>query len=146
MDKRAVRITTVVIVFLLLLASSLGRQRGLAQSRGSALGTTGTIWGGEHVVLEVTPEGAMLEFDCATGTITKAVQLDAAGKFKVTGSFTRERPGPVVRDGNPAAVATYSGSIQGGTMKLTITSGTQDESQGEYVLVRGKRGHVMKCR
>ena len=94
----------------------------------------------------MTAEGATLEFDCASGTITKPVQLDAQGNFKITGTFIREHPGPVMRDGPPPAPATYTGSIQNGTMKLSIASGPQNESQGEYVLVQGKPGRVMKCR
>jgi len=117
-----------------------------AQSSQSALGATGTVWGGEHVKLEITPEGPTLVFDCATGTIAKPLRVDAQGDFKTTGTFTRERPGPVMRDGNPAVVATYSGSVQNGTMKLTITSSAGGENFGDYVLVQGKPGHVVKCR
>ena len=51
-----------------------------------------------------------------------------------------------MRDGPPPAPATYSGSIQNGTMKLSITSGAQNESQGEYVLTQGKPGKVFKCK
>jgi hypothetical protein len=110
------------------------------------LGPAGTIWGGEHVALEVTFEGSNLEFDCATGAITKPVQLDSPGKFKVAGTFTREHPGPVMRDGNAPTVAIYSGDLQGNTLKLNITAGPQNESAGDYVLRRGNSGRVMKCR
>lgn len=105
-----------------------------------------TIWGGQHVELEFTKDGGTLEFDCATGTITKPLAVDAHGKFRVSGTFTRERPGPTMRDGNPAASATYSGSVEGDTMHLTVVAGQNKESMGEYVLVRGQPGHVMKCR
>lgn len=134
---------TVIILLGLLIA---GIPDAKAQSGSSKLGATGTVWGGQHVKLEVTLEGATLEFDCASGTITRPLQLDAQGNFKTTGTFIREYPGPVMRDGPPPAPATYSGSIQNGTMKLSITSGPQNESQGEYVLVQGKPGRVMKCK
>jgi len=136
---------SVTILTLLLLTGLATLPRTQAQASGPAFGATGTVWGGQHVELEVTPEGAMLEFDCASGSISKPVQLDAKGNFKVSGSFTRERPGPVMRDGPPPAAATYSGSIQGGSMKMTITGG-EGESLGEYVLVQGKSGRVMKCK
>lgn len=116
------------------------------QTTTSPLGPAGTIWGGEHVALEVTSEGSTLEFDCANGAITKPVQLDSQGKFKVAGTFTREHPGPVMRDGNAATAATYSGDIQGNTLKLTIVAGPQNESVGDYVLRRGNSGRVMKCK
>jgi hypothetical protein len=144
MKLHCVRNFTVTIVVLLLLGLLLPATQ--AQSGNSVLGAVGTVWGGDHVELEVTAEGATLDFDCANGSITKPLQLDAQGNFKIAGTFTRERPGPVMRDGNLAAVATYSGSIQNGTMKLTISSGPQNESQGEYVLVQDKHGRVFKCR
>lgn len=137
---------TVTLVLGSLIAGMPWSPDARGQSGASALGATGTVWGGQHVELEVTAEGAMLEFDCASGTITKPLQVDARGNFKMTGTFMREHPGPVMRDGPPPASATYSGSIQNGTMKLSITSGDQNESQGEYVLVQGKPGKVFKCR
>lgn len=135
---------TVTIVVLLLLGLLLPAAQ--AQSGNSVLGAVGTVWGGDHVVLEVTAEGATLEFDCANGEVSKPLRLDAQGNFKTTGTFMREHPGPVMRDGPPPASATFSGSIQNGTMKLTITSGPQNESQGEYVLTQGKPGRVFKCK
>lgn len=131
---------------LLLLACAAIPLAAYGQTSASPLGPAGTIWGGEHVSLEVTSEGSILEFDCANGAITKPVQLDSQGKFKVAGTFTREHPGPVMRDGNPATPANYSGDIQGNTLKLTITAGPQNESVGDYVLRRGNSGRVMKCR
>jgi hypothetical protein len=109
-------------------------------------GESATVWGGEHIEMEVTKEGATLEFDCAAGTITVPLAVDAQGKFRVSGTFTGERPGPTMRDGNPAVSATYSGSIIGDTMHLTIVAGPDKQSMGAYVLVRGKPGRVMKCR
>ncbi len=117
-----------------------------AQTSPKSLGPTGTIWGGEHVELEVTPEGATLDFDCARGTIFLPLTADAQGNFKVKGTFTRERPGPVMRDGNPSAAATYSGTLTGDTLRLTIAAGSQSEGMGEYLLKRGQPGQVMKCK
>jgi hypothetical protein len=96
--------------------------------------------------MEVTKDGATLEFDCATGTITEPLAADAQGKFKVSGTFTREGPGPTRREGNPAQPATYSGSIEGDTMHLQIVAGADKESMGDYVLVRGKPGRLMRCK
>jgi hypothetical protein len=95
-------------------------------------------------------KGVALEFDCASGAIANAPATDAQGNFRVTGIFTVEHGGPVRKD-NPdgAAPATYSGAISGDTLKLTIMAGAQNEGVGElgqYVLVRGSRGHVVKCR
>src|SRR6476469_6244808 len=51
-------------------------------------------WGGQGVSMDVTDNGASLEFDCATGRITEAIVPDSAGKFTVKGLFARQRPGP----------------------------------------------------
>ena len=117
-----------------------------AQVAKSALGPVGTVWGGEHIALEVTADGATLEFDCATASITKPLTVDAKGIFRAEGTFTRERPGPTMRDGNPAASATFSGSIHGNNLRLHIVSGATNEAHGDYVLVRDQPGRVMKCR
>jgi hypothetical protein len=116
-----------------------------AQSKGT-LGPVGTQWGGQHVSLEVTDQGAQLEFDCANGTLPNTLNVDAKGNFTVKGEFTREHPGPVMRDGNPAASATYTGTIQGNTLHLHIASGPQSESVGDYVLVKDQPGRVVKCK
>jgi hypothetical protein len=110
------------------------------------VGASGTVWGTDHLKFEVTAGGANLDFDCASGTITSPIAVDAQGNFRVKGTYTRERPGPVMRDGNTASAAVYAGSIKDGTMHLTITAGPQNENVGDYVLVRDKPGRVMKCR
>jgi hypothetical protein len=115
------------------------------QTKTAAFGPVGTVWGGQHVVLEVTDDGVTLEFDCANGSITKTVALGSHGEFSSPGTYTQEHPGPISRDGNPSVTATYSGSIQGNTLKLTITT-SPNEIPIEYVLFRGKPGRVVKCR
>jgi hypothetical protein len=117
----------------------------LGQSSAAVLGPVGTVWGGDHLKLGVTADGANLEFDCASGTITHALSVDAQGRFRAKGSFTRERPGPVMRDSPGATQATYTGTIQGDTMHLVVASGSPDP-YGEYVLTRDRPGHVVKCR
>ena len=132
-----------LIALLMTLAAGSHAQNTSAQS--SALGVPGTVWGGDHLELEVTADGANLNFDCASGTITHSLSVDAQGKFRAKGMLTRERPGPVMRDSPGAAQATYTGTIQGDTMHLAVTSGSP-EPYGEYVLTRGRPGHVIKCR
>jgi hypothetical protein len=112
----------------------------------SALGSPGTVWGGEHVELEVAAAGASLDFDCATGTINGAIVPDAQGKFTIAGTLVRERPGPTMRGGNPTAQAKYSGTVQGETLRMVVSVEGSKEPYGEYVLVRGKSGRVLKCR
>src|SRR5262245_31707179 len=79
------------------------------------------MWGGQGVSMEVTDNGASLDFDCATGSITEAIVPDSAGKFTVKGLFARQRPGPT-REGeeNDGQPATYTGVINGENLTLTV--------------------------
>lgn len=118
-----------------------------AQASASSLGATVTTWGGEHVRMQVTAKGATLDFDCASGEITKPVQADAFGNFTAVGTFIREHGGPVRNDAaDNTAAAKYSGTISGDTMRLSITSGSDNAPVGEFVLSRGTTGHLVKCR
>lgn len=121
-------------------------QPALAQSKQMVLGPTGTQWGGQHISLEVTDDGAVLELDCANGSLPKAINVDSKGNFTAKGQFTRERPGPVTREGNQVAEATYSGTIQSNALHLRIVAGPQHELVGEYDLVKDQHGRVMKCK
>src|SRR5712675_2017994 len=84
-------------------------------------GPQATMWGGDHIEMRMTADGARLEFDCATGTITERVRPDAQGAFKVKGTFTPESHGPVRDDAAPRALkATYSGTIKDDAMSLGL--------------------------
>jgi hypothetical protein len=101
-------------------------------------------WGGEHIVLKVRDKGADVEFDCAHGQVAQPITLDKHGDFDAGGTFTPEHGGPVRRDENtPSASARYSGHVDGDTMSLTVTLGT--EKVGTYTLVRGSRPRLTKC-
>ena len=119
----------------------------LALASAAAKGKTGVIgaWGGEHVSLQASEKGAKLEFDCAHGEIAKPIKPDAHGRFNLTGTFTMEHGGPVMRDEKPdSASARYSGQVKGDTMTLTVTKGK--EKLGTYLLKRGEAPKLMKCR
>jgi hypothetical protein len=105
-----------------------------------------TVWGGDHVEMEITGTGARLEFDCAHGTIDEAVRIDRKGTFQAKGTFTPERSGPS-RDGDASrpAKATYAGTITDDTMTLRIVVDDQDRDN-TYVLARDRPGNVRKCR
>ena len=79
-----------------------------------------TVWGGQHIEMQVTAAGATVEFDCAHGTVDEALRLDSTGAFKAKGTFVPERGGPSRDDGPPPLKATYSGTIHDGTMSLKI--------------------------
>jgi hypothetical protein len=102
-------------------------------------------WGGAHVRMEVTNDGATLEFDCATGSITEP--LPSEGKFSVKGTFTPEHGGPIRQnEASRTTPATYSGTIEGDTMDLRIEISGKETRVESYKLVRGQAGRIVKCR
>lgn len=101
-------------------------------------------WGGVHIEMRVTAQGASIEFDCAQGTIDEPLALDAAGRFQVRGTFSR-RGGPA-KLGPPARgqAAIYSGSIQ--VDNMTLQSSPDGQKQPEtFTLVRGRAGDLRRC-
>jgi hypothetical protein len=103
-------------------------------------------WGGKHVRMEVSDGGALLEFDCAKGSIARPVTLDAEGSFSAAGDFAREGFGPRDEDAVPKRMpALYSGSVKEESMTLTVTLTETKEEVGVFTLARGSRGRIWKC-
>lgn len=104
------------------------------------------VWGGLHINLEVRANSAKVEYDCAHGAIEGPLVVDNNGNFELRGSFTPERGGPVRADETPESrQATYSGTIKGNTMTLTLKVSGVDESE-TFTLERGKAGELFKCK
>ncbi|HLI62934.1 MAG TPA: hypothetical protein VKV05_06015 [Terriglobales bacterium] len=124
----------------------LGNAKAIGQ-QGAGSESSGEVWGGRGVLLKMNAQGATLEFDCARGTILQPIKPDANGEFSVSGTYSRERGGPV-RKGNPgnAAPAIYKGSIQGDTMQLEIIPEDSGQALPALTLARGEAGRLVKCR
>jgi hypothetical protein len=103
-------------------------------------------WGGSHISVEVTEEGASIEYDCAHGTVTEPLKVDSKGRFSAKGTHVRERGGPV-RAGSEdqAEPVVYSGTTDGKTATLKVVSSATDEVIGTYTLTLGKRSRIIKC-
>lgn len=102
-------------------------------------------WGGEHVVLQASTNGATLEFDCAHGEIKQPIVPDKKGDFDVAGTYSAEHPGPVLRDEEQsAASARYSGHVEGDTMTLKVIR--DKEELGIFTLTRNGQPVLRKCR
>ena len=103
-------------------------------------------WGGTHISMNVGERSASIEFDCAHGEIPGPLTIDGEGKFHLPGTFTPERGGPVRADETPQArAATYSGTIKGNTMTLTLkVTGTNDTET--FTLEKGKPAELFKCK
>ena len=114
---------------------------------GQDASVSSTVWGGRQVNMEVTPQGASLEFDCAHGKILEPIKANAKGEFAVRGTYTPERGGPVTL-ANPRSdlAATYKGTIEGDTMRLEVVLPDKDQQPEPFSLTRGKAGRLVKCR
>lgn len=104
------------------------------------------VWGGLHINLEVASDSAKVEFDCAHGAIEGPLVVDGTGNFELRGTLTPERGGPIRADEKPEPMqATYSGTITGNKMTLTLKVAGVDEAE-TFTLERDKPGDLFKCK
>lgn len=103
-------------------------------------------WGGEHVRMELEEAGGSLEYDCAHGTVDPGWTLTDEGEFSGTGEHFIEHGGPV-REGEviPPRPASYSGTVDGDRMDLTVTLTDSAQILGTYELERGSDGQIVRC-
>ena len=103
------------------------------------------VWGGQHISIEVGEKSAQIEYDCATGVIDGPLVLDANGHFNLRGKHTMSRGGPTRQnDDARSEPATYTGSIKGNMMTLTLKLG--DSEPDTFTLEKGKPGDLFKCK
>ena len=103
------------------------------------------VWGGPHIHIEVGEKSATIEYDCASGVIDGPLVVDSNGRFSWRGTHRMERGGPIRADEKPKEYpATYTGSIDGDKMTLTLkVSGADEET---FTLEKGKPGDLFKCK
>lgn len=104
-------------------------------------------WGGQHISLEVTAEGAIAEYDCAHGTISQKISLDRRGRFNVPGTYTAEHGGPI-REGQQAdsVPVQLTGRVREKRMYLTVKRRGSGQLIGNFTLVFGQEALLVKCR
>ena len=103
------------------------------------------VWGGQHIRIEVGAKSATVEYDCASGVIDGPLVVDSNGQFNLRGTHKMERGGPVRQDEEPKQhPATYTGSIKGNTMTLTLKLADFDAET--FTLEKGKPGDLVKCK
>jgi hypothetical protein len=138
-------IGTLLIVFtgaLMLMGQSAANLQ-----RGQDASASPDVWGGNDINMEMTPQGAKLEFDCATGIFLEPIKANAKGEFAARGTYTPEHGGPITLANPPRDLpATYKGTIDGDTMRLEIMLADKDQQPEPFTLTRGKAGRVVKCR
>jgi hypothetical protein len=131
------KLTGLLVVLLLVISVSAKIQK----MRRIAIGS----WGGQHISMNVTAKSATIEYDCATGVINGPLVVDADGNFNLHGTHRMERGGPVRADEKPSGEpATYTGTIKGNTMTLTLKVGDSDEET--FTLEKGQQGELVKCK
>lgn len=102
------------------------------------------VWGGEHIRMDINKDGAEIEFDCASGRITRPIALDAKRQFRVEGTFRRQIPAPAQASDDASTNAIYFGTLHGDTMRLQVSVSGVDGVQS-FTLVKGNEGHLTKC-
>jgi hypothetical protein len=105
------------------------------------------IWGGKHIQFEVSDDSVNIEYDCAHGSIEGPLTFDRQGRFSWRGNYAREHGGPVrLHEEVDNQAATYSGSIKGDTMTLTVRLKNSSVEPETFTLTRDSVGRVWKCK
>ena len=97
--------------------------------------------------MDVNDSGADIEFDCARGSISQRLALDAQGRFKLQGTYKAETPAPAAEDGGSTGsgvTATYTGVLNGSSLRLVVSIEGQDMPR-TFDLLQGDQGHLAKC-
>lgn len=103
-------------------------------------------WGGQSLHLEVTAQGATLEFDCASGKMLEPLVVDTKAISVPMELFNPGISGPARKDVQPASQATlYTGTIDGDTMRVEFTLPGNSQPEGPLTPARGSQGHLRRC-
>jgi hypothetical protein len=139
-SKKTIKLLVIVTLVLLTTSAVSSRPRKMQRLR------TGS-WGGTHIRIEVDSSSATIEYDCANGTISGPFTIDSKGRFSWRGTHQAEGPGPIRIERQPNnRAATYTGSVKGTTMTLTVNPEGTAEPIGTFTLEQGKAGRVFKCK
>ncbi len=129
-------------LFAVLLLSLLA---GCGSETLAPLGRIDGAWGAEGIDLVASPDSALVEYDCAHGTIAGALSFDENMRFTRSGTHVFE--GGPVREDNPPEVhpARFEGQAVGARLRLTVVLTQSGTVIGPYVLSRGVPGTLRKC-
>jgi hypothetical protein len=104
------------------------------------------VWGGPHIIMEVTADGATITCECAIGTIDEPIKIEKDHRFAVRGTFTRQQRGSVRSDENPDRnPAHYAGRVDGKSMTLVITLPNTNETVDTFYLKYGEQPELTRC-
>jgi hypothetical protein len=102
-------------------------------------------WGGQDIRLEVTDNGANIQFACATATIDEPVTLNSEGGFDVKGKFKAQRPGPTRAGEDNSVAAHFVGHLKDQELTLTISNLETKETIGTFIMTLGGAARVKRC-
>jgi hypothetical protein len=117
-------------------------------------------WGGPGILLSIKGGSAIIEYDCAHGTIGQRFEADEAGHFRCQGTYENEKGGPSEASiappegagSSPAMqnatlkAARYEGVVSGADMTLTVSLTETGRPVGTYHLRLGQSPRLHKCR
>jgi len=95
--------------------------------------------------MEVTESGAELEFGCGAATITGPITLDQNGNFRVSGTYTQGNFGPTREGAASGREASFTGSVDGDTLKLEMVMSSDDRVQ-KFTVTHGRESKLIKCK
>ena len=103
-------------------------------------------WAGDHVRVDVAPGGAVIEYDCAHGTIDQPLSPDRTGRFSVSGTHTFDHGGPIRVDELPNRhPARYDGLVVADKLELTVTVTDAQQVIGNFTATFGAASRLLKC-
>lgn len=105
------------------------------------------VWSGKHITLEISDNGASVDFDCANGKIDGKIKSDKNNNFSILGTYLEEKGGPVrPADSTRAITASFIGKIKGKKMTLVIRRNDTKKLIGKFTLYYGREPYLVKCR
>ncbi len=104
-------------------------------------------WGGQHLAVSLSTNGASFEFDCAHGQFDKPLRPDRLGRFAVRGVYVEEHGGPIFEGEVPGLhPASYTGRIKGNRMTLRVKLLDTRQHVGTFIVTQGEPARVFKCK
>jgi len=129
--------------------SSAKKKKGKSKSKvnqSKSISVPPGNWGAKGINLVVEANGAIIEYDCASGEIKQKLTINEQGGFSVSGVYTRRYPGALrVKFPPKPQPAHYEGKISGDKMTLKVTLTETGKTLDEVVLERDKIARLHKC-
>jgi hypothetical protein len=102
-------------------------------------------WGGQGISVVASDTQVTLDFDCASGTISKKV-LMSNNQFSEKGTYTQFSGNvPINADPPQPKSVLYVGSLSANDLSLTIKSEDGKTVIGKYTITKGDAGKIVRC-